>query len=194
MNLKLPFRLYLLNQYKKILPDGKRLGIKISFKEQNYPKGLPDAFILGEKFIDNKNVALILGDNFFYGQNLTSKLIECTKLKSGAKIIALEFLDRALTMDLPFSKERRVEVYKLRGEIRFGMDDISQSINDFPYAIEIDAQNAELYYWRGMLYYISNQLDESLEDFKVGIDFEPFRDLTETLISNLKQKIKNQLL
>ena len=76
-----------LNQYKKILPDGKRLGMNITFKEQNYPKGLPDAFLLGEKFIDNKNVALILGDNFFYGQNLTSKLINCTKLKSGAKVI-----------------------------------------------------------------------------------------------------------
>ena len=76
-----------LNQYKKILPDGKRLGMKISFKEQNYPKGLPDAFLLGEKFIDNKNVALILGDNFFYGQNLSSKLIKSTKLKNGAKVI-----------------------------------------------------------------------------------------------------------
>ena len=76
-----------LNQYRKILPDGRRIGINITYKEQNYPKGLPDAFILGEKFIDNKNVALILGDNFFYGQNLTSKLINCTKLKSGAKII-----------------------------------------------------------------------------------------------------------
>ncbi len=76
-----------LNQYKKILPDGNNLGIKISYKEQNYPKGLPDAFLLGEKFINNKSVALILGDNFFYGQNLTSKLIECSKLKSGAKII-----------------------------------------------------------------------------------------------------------
>ena len=76
-----------LNQYKKILPDGKLLGINISYKEQIYPKGLPDAFILGEKFINNKNVALILGDNFFYGQNLTSKLINCTKLKNGAKVI-----------------------------------------------------------------------------------------------------------
>jgi len=76
-----------LNQYRKILPDGKRLGINITYREQNYPRGLPDAFILGEKFINNKNVALILGDNFFYGQNLTSKLINCTKLKTGAKII-----------------------------------------------------------------------------------------------------------
>ncbi len=76
-----------LNQYKKILPDGKRLGINLIYKEQKYPKGLPDAFLLGEKFINNKNVALILGDNFFYGQNLTSKLINCTKLKNGAKVI-----------------------------------------------------------------------------------------------------------
>ena len=76
-----------LNQYKKILPDGKRLGINILYKEQSSPRGLPDAFLLGEKFINNKNVALILGDNFFYGQNLTSKLINCTKLKNGAKVI-----------------------------------------------------------------------------------------------------------
>ena len=76
-----------LNQYKKILPNGNRLGIKISYKEQSSPKGLPDAFLIGETFIDNKNVALILGDNFFYGQNLTSKLINCTKLKNGAKVI-----------------------------------------------------------------------------------------------------------
>ena len=76
-----------LNQYKKILPDGNNLGMKISYKEQSTPKGLPDAFIIGEKFIDNNNVALILGDNFFYGQNLTAKLLKCTKLKKGAKVI-----------------------------------------------------------------------------------------------------------
>ncbi len=76
-----------LSQYKKILPDGRNLGIKISYKEQDYPRGLPDAFNVGRKFIGNNNVALILGDNFFYGQNLTKKLIDCTKLKTGAKVI-----------------------------------------------------------------------------------------------------------
>ncbi len=76
-----------LDQYKKILPDGKRLGINLTYKEQNSPKGLPDAFILGEKFIGNKNVALILGDNFFYGQYLSKKLLECTKLNNGAKVL-----------------------------------------------------------------------------------------------------------
>ena len=75
-----------LNQYKKLLQNGKNLGLKINFIEQNYPKGLPDAFILGEKFVGKENVALILGDNFFYGQNLTKKLQECRKLKNGAKV------------------------------------------------------------------------------------------------------------
>ena len=75
-----------LSQFKKILPEGKNLGIKITYAEQKHPKGLPEAFIIGKKFIGNENVALILGDNFFYGQSLTEKLIECTKLKSGAKI------------------------------------------------------------------------------------------------------------
>ena len=76
-----------LSQYKKILPDGKNLGIKITYKEQIYPRGLPDAFILGEKFINKENVALILGDNFFYGQSLTDQLQKNTKLKKGARIV-----------------------------------------------------------------------------------------------------------
>jgi|TARA_B100002052_G_scaffold294702_1_gene319908 glucose-1-phosphate thymidylyltransferase len=76
-----------LSQYKKIIPDGDRLGIKITYKEQESPKGLPDAFILGEKFIGKENVALILGDNFFYGQFLSKKLQDCTKLRNGAKVL-----------------------------------------------------------------------------------------------------------
>ncbi len=76
-----------LEQYKKIIPDGKNLGINISYKEQDSPKGLPDAFILGEKFIGKDNVSLILGDNFFYGQNLSSMLLKGSKLKKGAKVI-----------------------------------------------------------------------------------------------------------
>ena len=75
-----------LDQYKKLIPNGKNLGINITYKEQDKPRGLPDAFILGEKFIGKENVAMILGDNFFYGQNLTSTLIESAKIKIGAKI------------------------------------------------------------------------------------------------------------
>ena len=76
-----------LNQYKKILPDGNNLGIKISYQEQSKPRGLPDAFVIGEKFIGKENVAMILGDNFFYGQNLSKLLLSSTKLKNGAKVI-----------------------------------------------------------------------------------------------------------
>jgi glucose-1-phosphate thymidylyltransferase len=76
-----------LDQYKKLLPNGDNLGIKITFKEQEKPRGLPDAFVLGEKFIGKSSVAMILGDNFFYGQNLTHKLLNCAKIKSGAKIL-----------------------------------------------------------------------------------------------------------
>ena len=76
-----------LDQYKKIIPNGDNLGIKITYKEQPTPKGLPDAFILGEDFIGKSNVALILGDNFFYAQNLSTNLINSAKLTNGAKVL-----------------------------------------------------------------------------------------------------------
>ena len=85
-----------LEQYKKIIPNGKNLGINITYKEQESPKGLPDAFILGQKFIGKDNVALILGDNFFYGQNLSKMLINSSKLKNGAKIILYKVLNPEL--------------------------------------------------------------------------------------------------
>ena len=75
-----------LNQFKKILPEKNNLGLNLYYKEQKKPGGLPEAFIIGENFIKKDNIALILGDNFFYGQNLTRKLKDCTQLKSGAKV------------------------------------------------------------------------------------------------------------
>jgi len=76
-----------INQFRKVLSNGKRFGVDISYVEQSKPKGLPDAFIIGEKFIGKDKVALILGDNFFYGQSLTLKLKNCIKLNSGCKIL-----------------------------------------------------------------------------------------------------------
>ena len=76
-----------LEQFKKLIPSGKNLGIKIDFEEQLYPGGLPEAFIIGEKFIKKDNVALILGDNFFYGQNLSVTLNKSSNLTTGAKIL-----------------------------------------------------------------------------------------------------------
>ena len=74
------------NQFRKILKNGENFGIKIQYKEQQKPNGLPEAFIIGEKFINNNNVALILGDNFFYAQSLTKTLQKTSKLKNGAKV------------------------------------------------------------------------------------------------------------
>tara|TARA_A100001011_G_scaffold393028_1_gene481905 strand:- start:311 stop:1180 length:870 start_codon:yes stop_codon:yes gene_type:complete len=75
-----------LNQFRKILPEKNNIGVKIQYKEQSRPRGLPDAFILGEKFIDKDKVVLILGDNFFYGQSLTQVLKHSSNLKKGAQI------------------------------------------------------------------------------------------------------------
>ena len=85
-----------LEQFKKILPNGENLGIKITFAEQKYPRGLPVAFIIGEKFIKKDNVALILGDNFFYSQSLGEKLKECVKLNKGAKVFIHHVADPSL--------------------------------------------------------------------------------------------------
>ena len=73
-------------QFKKVLPDGNKLGIKIRYAEQEKPIGLPDAFVVGENFIGKDSVALILGDNFFFGQSLTQKLVKCSNLSKGAKV------------------------------------------------------------------------------------------------------------
>ena len=75
-----------LNQFRKILPENNNLGIKIQYKEQVHPSGLPEAFIIGEKFIGKNSVALILGDNFFYGQSLTKTLKKMHLLKMEQKL------------------------------------------------------------------------------------------------------------
>jgi glucose-1-phosphate thymidylyltransferase len=72
--------------FKKILGNGSNFGIKIRYVEQKKPNGLPEAFIIGEKFIQNQNVVLILGDNFFYGQDFIINLIRSLKLKDGSTI------------------------------------------------------------------------------------------------------------
>ena len=75
-----------IENFKSLLGDGKRFGIKIQYKIQKKPKGLADAFILGKSFIKKDNVALILGDNFFYGQSLTNKLEKSLTHYVGARI------------------------------------------------------------------------------------------------------------
>ena len=76
-----------IDQFKKVLPIKNNFVIKISYLEQKHPKGLPDAFVIGKNFIGKNSVALILGDNFFYGQSLSPILKKCVKLKSGATVL-----------------------------------------------------------------------------------------------------------
>ena len=69
-----------IDRYKNLLNDGKEFGLKISYEVQIEPNGLAEAFLIGEKFIKNENVCLILGDNFFYGQGLTQILVEAKSI------------------------------------------------------------------------------------------------------------------
>jgi glucose-1-phosphate thymidylyltransferase len=76
--------------FKKILGNGASFGVKIQYLTQQKPNGLPEAFIIAEKFINKKNVALILGDNFFYGQGFANRLKNIIKMKSGSTIFTYQ--------------------------------------------------------------------------------------------------------
>ena len=75
-----------LPRFQKIFSDGSHLGLSISYAVQEAPKGLPQAFTIGEKFIGNDSVCLILGDNLFYGTTLTPSLAKGAELKSGGMV------------------------------------------------------------------------------------------------------------
>ena len=79
--------------YKELLGDGHQWGVSISYEVQESPNGLAEAFLIGEEFIDNSPVCLILGDNIFYGNGLTEKLEQAASLKNGAKIFGYKVKD-----------------------------------------------------------------------------------------------------
>lgn len=72
--------------YRELLGDGSQIGLKLEYAVQDKPRGLADAFIVGEKFIGNDNVCLVLGDNIFYGYSFTQRLENAAKRKAGATI------------------------------------------------------------------------------------------------------------
>ena len=72
--------------FKELFKDGSEFGLKIEYAIQEQPNGLAEAFIIGEEFIGDDNVAMILGDNIFYGQSFTSHLKEAAKLNNGAMV------------------------------------------------------------------------------------------------------------
>ena len=79
--------------YKALLGDGSQWGIKLQYEIQSSPDGIAQAFIIGEKFIDNSNVAFILGDNLFHGNQLIPRLQEADKVQEGATLFAYKVND-----------------------------------------------------------------------------------------------------
>ncbi len=82
-----------LPNFKRMLGDGSQFGIQISFQEQATPDGLAQAFIIGEDFIGSDNVALVLGDNVFYGQHFSEKLLAAASVKKGATVFGYHVSD-----------------------------------------------------------------------------------------------------
>ena len=82
-----------IDDYKVLFGDGSKLGLHIEYAIQEQARGLADAFIIGEKFIGSDNVCLILGDNVFYGQNMTGILEEALSHKNGAVIFGYPVKD-----------------------------------------------------------------------------------------------------
>jgi len=80
-------------RFSDLLGDGSKLGIRLSYKEQPTPGGLAQAFLIGREFIGKDSVALVLGDNIFYGHDLTKRLMEAAGQKSGATIFAYRVTD-----------------------------------------------------------------------------------------------------
>lgn len=82
-----------IDSYKKLLGDGSKWGVSFSYKVQDKPRGLADAFIQGEEFIGKDSVCLVLGDNVFYGQDLTKILTDAMKQKKGATVFGYPVKD-----------------------------------------------------------------------------------------------------
>ena len=94
--------------YEQLLGDGSRLGMKFEYKVQDKPRGLADAFIIGEEFIGNDSVCLVLGDNVFYGQDMTKMLHEAMSNKTGATIFGYPVKDARSFGVVEFDKDLNV--------------------------------------------------------------------------------------
>lgn len=126
--------------YKKLLGDGSKLGMKFEYKIQEKPRGLSDAFIVGEDFIGNDDVCLILGDNVFYGQGFVPKLEKASNNKSGATIFGyyvnnpiefgvVEFDDTGKVLSLEEKPEKPKSHYAIPGLYYYDNSVVERSKN-----------------------------------------------------------------
>ena len=97
-----------IDSYMKLLGDGSRIGVSFNYKVQDKPRGLADAFILGEEFIGDDRVCLVLGDNVFYGQDLTKILKDAMKQETGATVFGYPVKDARAFGVVEFDDENNV--------------------------------------------------------------------------------------
>jgi len=128
--------------FEKLLGNGSNFGINISYAIQDKPNGIGEAFLIGEKFIDNKSVCLILGDNIFHGTDLQKKLYEATQNNIGATIFAYKVLD-----------PRRY------GVVEFDSNNVAVSIEEKP-------KNPKSNYIIPGLYFYDNQIIDIVKKMK----------------------------
>ena len=103
--------------YEKLLGTGEQIGVNISYKVQDTPRGLADAFILGEEFIGNDSVCLVLGDNVFYGQNFTRILRDALENNNGATIFGYPVSDPRAFGVVEFDKDFNVVSIEEKPEV-----------------------------------------------------------------------------
>ncbi len=131
-----------IRNFKQLLNDGSDLGLNISYEIQEKPLGIAHAFIVGENFIKDDRVCLVLGDNIFYGHGLTEKLIKASKQKSGATIFA----------------------YYVKDPSRFGVIELDKSKN--PVNIEEKPENPKSNWAIVGLYFYDNNVIEYAKSVK----------------------------
>ena len=150
--------------FKELLGDGSQLGMKFSYAVQDKPRGLADAFIIGEEFIGDDNVALVLGDNIFYGQSFSKLLKTVAARESGATIFGyyvrdpreygvVEFDENGMAISIEEKPEHPKSNYAVPGLYFYDNDVVEIAKNVKPSArgeIEITSINNE-YLRRGTL-------------------------------------------
>ena len=155
--------------FKRILKDGTQLGLDFSFKEQSRPEGLAQAFIIGEEFIGNDTVGLILGDNIFYGPSLSRILQNAVKLKKGGLIFG----------------------YLVKDPERYGVVDFDSSGNVI--GIEEKPKKPKSSYAVPGLYFYDNEVIKVAKSLKPSERGE--LEITDVNLSYLRQKkLKVELL
>ena len=133
-----------LPRFKELLKDGSDFGINLSYKEQPSPDGLPQAFILGEEFIGDDNVALILGDNIYHGVGLSKMLQRAVQKEAGSTIFG----------------------HNVRDPRRFGVIEFDENMNVI--SIEEKPENPRSDYAITGLYIFDNKVIEIAKDLKPG--------------------------